>query len=121
MVILEELVTRVREQGVAQFEKFADMTNTDKGKYMIVFLSNTLNSRKVNDWGRDEDTDIYLGLDNKGWIKYKHTIEYLAGPSKIKDTSTINLNDTDVVNYLKSEECTIDGYLSFMSKSYKIL
>jgi len=120
MANLGGIIEKARIEGIANFEKYAAQTNDNMGNYMISFLTKTLHSRKVNDWGRDEDTDMYIGLDKNGWIKYTHDIQYLAGPAKIKDNYISNLSDQDVEAYLTSETCTDDEYLDFMNIARKI-
>ncbi|MBE6067748.1 MAG: hypothetical protein E7211_08660 [Clostridium lundense] len=116
---LQQIIEKVRIKGTQNFERDKSWTNTDEGKEMITFCTKTLRTRKVSDWGRDEDEDVYIGLDDNGWIRYEHTIEYLAGPVRIKEQNTTSVTDDYILNYLNDEKCTNEEYLMFMSKSYK--
>jgi hypothetical protein len=116
---IKNIVERVRENAIARYENNKEYTNKDEGYQMIVFATKTMTSRKVNDWGRDEDRDLYIGIDEQGWIKYSHTIEYLAGPIKIKNPSVDRLTDEDIISYLQSDECTDEEYIMFMSKAHE--
>jgi hypothetical protein len=116
---LKKIISKSRINGTQRFEEDKKFTNTDEGNEMITFCSKTIRTKKVNDWGRDEDDDQYIGLDRNGWIKYTHTIEYLAGPLKIKEASVLALNDDSIFNYLTSEECSNEEYLDFIAKARK--
>lgn len=121
MASLSRIIEKARAEGISNFEKYAHKTNTDIGNYMIPFLTKTLHSRKVNDWGRDEDTDMYIGLDKDGWIKYTHDIKYFAGPPQVKNGNIKNMNDKDIEDYLTGSDCTDNEYLDFMSKASEII
>lgn len=116
---LNVIIKRVREEAIKRYDSRKALTNIDMGHEMITFTTKTLSTRKVNDWGRDEDEDLYIGVDETGWIKYTHTIEYLVGPAKIKNPSVQRLTDEDIYQYLISEECTNNEYLSFMKTAYE--
>ncbi len=116
---LKEIIRTARINGIKRFEEDKAFTNTDEGKEMIRFCDRTVHTRKVSDWGREEDDDEYIGLDANGWIKYSHSIEHLAGPVKIKDKYTHTLDDDSIYKYLTSEECSNKEYLDFMEKARK--
>lgn len=120
MVSIESIIQHARENGIEKYERFVGYTNEDKGNKMIVFLTKTLHSRKVTDWGRDEDNDMFIGLNQEGWIRYEHTIQYGMGSIEITDPSTERLDDKDVLAYLTGADCIDTEYLSFMSKAYKL-
>lgn len=115
---IKKLIKASECVGIDNFRDIAKFTNTDEGKLMIVFLSRTLNTIKVNDWGREKDTDEYLGLDDKGWIIYTHDIEHLAGPVKITNeyVKRIDVNDVfDIVSKLSVKE-----YLDFVETCLEV-
>lgn len=112
---IQAIIKSSREKGTADFTKFAVKTNCDMGKLMITFCTYTKDVRKINDWGRDRDSDVYIGLDQNGWIKYSQEIDNGAGPIQIQDESTVSLTDNDILKFL--ENCTDEDYLSFMSKA----
>lgn len=116
---LKSIVENSRINGLEYYDTNKQFTNTDEGKEMICFCTKTLSIRKIGDWGREEDSDVFIGLSKEGWIKYTHDIENGCGPIKINNPYTRLLNDTDIINYLQSDECTDEEYLMFMSKAYK--
>jgi len=118
-LIITNIVKRARENATQRYESNKEYTNTDEGHEMIVFSTKTVSHRKVNDWGREEEEDIYIGIDKHGWIEYCHTIEYFAGPIRIKSPIVKRLSDESIIKYLQSDECTDEEYLMFMSKTYK--
>lgn len=46
---------------------------------MITFISYTENVRKINDWGREEDKDVHIGLDEKTVDFEKNLPSFLVG------------------------------------------
>lgn len=120
MFDLREIVVMCREKGCEKFERYAEFTNTDEGKYMITFMQKTESCRKVNDWGREEDKDIVIGLDKEGWIVYYQTNQNCAGEFKILKEHTERTTDDYIMNYLQGEECTNANYLQFMKNAYEV-
>lgn len=116
---LKEIVESVRLNGIKEYDTDKHLTNTDEGKEMIVFSSRTINCRTVSSWGRDEDTDLFLGLDRNGWVKYIQVSECGAGKFKITSQNDITINDDDIVNYLNSDDCTNEEFIDFMKKACK--
>ena len=117
---LSKIVKNARESSIKRYDENKGFTNKDEGYEMIVFCTKTVSTRKVNDWGRDIDHDVYLGIDKSGWIIYSHHIEYLAGPIKIIDPKVEKVSDDYVTRYLQSEDCTDDEYLMFISTAYNL-
>lgn len=120
MFDLKEIVIMCREKGREKFKEKAKYTNIDEGKCMITFISYTENVRKINDWGREEDKDVHIGLDENGWICYYQTNQNGAGDFEIIDENTTAVSDDYIVNYLQGEKCTNDNYLQFMKNAYDI-
>ncbi|MBP8641113.1 MAG: hypothetical protein KBI01_09520 [Oscillospiraceae bacterium] len=117
MADLLGIIKTAREQGIAAFNKAARLTNEDKGNLMITYCLKNLKCRKINDWGRDLDTDQYLGLGQNGWIIYTHDIENGAGEIEIINSNVKRLTDKDILDYILSDECTNKEFLQFMKKT----
>ncbi len=114
---LKQIIEKVRVKGIEKYEQDKHFTNTDKGKEMITFCCKTIDCRKVNDWGRDEDTDLFIGLDKDGWVKYINKVHCGAGPLTIKSENAVGVDDDFIVNYLNSSECTNEEFMDFMKKA----
>lgn len=117
---LTKLIEHTREVSVKNIANLASKTNEDIGHFMIIFNTKTISTKKVNDWGREKDDDWYLGIDLNGWVIYKNSIEHMAGEPKIIDSSNTNIDDIYIVNYLLSDDCSIEYYLDFMETCAKI-
>ena len=117
MYDLLEIIKVCRENDMKEYENKASYTNTDIGKVMIVYSSKTLHEKDVDNWGRQEDEDMFLGLDETGWIKYTHSIQYGTGEAKILSENTTKVDDEYIYNYLTGDSCTNKEFLMFMNKA----
>lgn len=111
---LKEIISEVRNKAIERYETDKRLTNIDMGKDMIVFTSKTIDCKKVNDWGRDEDTDLFIGISENGWVKYIQTVHCGAGPLRIQSQNTLDVDDDFIANYLNSNECTNKEFMNFM-------
>jgi len=111
---LLELIERFRVDKTSKFDNLKKHTNDDEGKEMITIYDKNLSVRKVNDWGRDEDTDFYLGLDSEGWITYVQVNHNLAGPFKIINEDITRVTDQYVLDYIKENN---EAYEAFINKT----
>ena len=109
---LLKVIEKMRIDKIKNFDQLKKFTNEDEGKEMITIYYTNLSVRKVNDWGRDEDTDFYLGLDKSGWITYIQKNHNLAGPFKIIDEKIEQVNDKYVFEYIKSNPEAYDEFIS---------
>ena len=116
---INNIVKKSGKGAIERYESNKGYTNTDEGHEMIVFITKTISYKKVTDWGREKNEDVYIGVDKEGWIEYSHTIEWGAGPIKITKEKVKRISSQSVVDYLESDECTDIEYLMFMSKAYK--
>lgn len=117
MYDLLEIIKVCRENDMKEYENKASYTNTDIGKVMIVYSSKTLHEKDVDNWGRQEDEDMFLGLDETGWIKYTHSIQYGTGEAKILSENTTKVDDEYIYNYLTGDSCTNKELFMFMKKA----
>ena len=115
MVNKTKILELVIEKALSEYEHFSSFTNTDVGKRMIILCSKELSCREVNNWGRQESRDYYIGIDEGGWVQYEHTIKFSAGPLEISNVLQKKLIESDVLEYLDSENCTDQEFLSFWS------
>jgi len=121
MVDKIKLMKSVKTMGLNEFESLAGYTNADEGKKMIVFCEKEISCKDVNNWGRQESKDFYIGIDESGWIKYNQISQYFQGPFKIMDSSVTNIDEDEVLEYLEGANCTEKEFLNFWSKVKAIL
>lgn len=121
MVNIQEIILQAKENGHKKYEEFVRYTNGDRGNRMIIFIAKTLHTRTVTNWGRDEDEDLYIGLDEAGWIQYTHKIQSGDGPLQIYNPSVKRLGDDDVFAYLVGPTCENEDYMAFMHTAHRLL
>lgn len=111
---LREILETVKETALKDYDKLKHFTNTDEGKEMIVFCKKTIACKKVNDWGRDRDTDMFIGLDDSGWIIYIQESESFVGPFEIISEQTKSIDENYLMNYFHSKDCLNNEFIRFM-------
>lgn len=116
---MSKVVKAARKIGCNNFNEFAAKTNSDEGMLMVAFVGRTLHSRKVSDWGREEDTDEFIGLNKSGWIIYTHEIEWGAGPVRIKDENVKSINDEEIIKIFNND-FNLKEQLDFIEKCIDI-
>lgn len=115
---LNEIIKTVRENALINYDRDKHLTNTNEGAEMIEFCSKTLMTRNAYDGG-DEDEDMFIGLDKRGWVKYINRNLNCGGAFRILNESYYAMTDEELELYLTSGECTNIEYMSFMSKAVK--
>lgn len=116
---LKDILRTVRINATNNYDNDKILTNTDEGKEMIYFSSKTIDCKKVNDWGRDEDTDLFIGLDKSGWILYTQVSHNLAGPFKIISENVLEVDDDYLANYFNSQNSTNKEFMQFIGNAAK--
>lgn len=116
-----KLISRVREVGLKNFDELSNCVNGYSKEVMIYFTDKPGGTRKISDWGRDEDTDYYIGIskDKKGWAIHETIIEVGAGETELKSKNTYAKTDINIMNELNL--ATLKRYLDFMNKCYEIV
>jgi len=115
---LQNIVEITRINGMKKYDINKEFINSDESKEIIRFCNKTVCIRRTNDYSRNKDNEIYIGLNKEGWIKYTHDLQNGSEFIKINDWYTCLLSDTDIINFLQSDECTDEEYLMFMSTAY---
>lgn len=113
-----ELIKKVREVSLKHFDKLSGNTNEHFTERMVLFMEQPGRTRKINDWGRDEDTDYYIGIGANGWIKYTTVIELGFGKTVLNDEHTLHMTDENILDMLN--ESRVKDYLSFMNRCYEL-
>jgi hypothetical protein len=111
---LLKLIETAQIIGCTHFNQFAENIYSDEEFKMIHFMNEPGMTRKINDWGRDEDTDISIGLSRNGWIRYTHICEIGVGNKKLIETDSTCISTNEVLSLL--EKSTIKEYLNFIEK-----
>jgi len=114
---LYKIFKAAREIGVKNFVEYAKKTNMDEGQLMITFTSFLTHTRIIGNWGREEDSHDFIGLDEEGWIVYGQIVES-AGPFEIKSENVHKVNDDYIVN--KFESLGLKDQLDFIGKCMDI-
>lgn len=95
---------------IENFEQYSSYTNTDEGNLMYEIFDKLVHSRKISDWGREEDTDEYYGIDKNGWTKYTQICQSGNGPFEIIREFSTTLSSEEMFQiYLENK----DKFLEF--------
>lgn len=113
-----ELIKKIREVSLKHFDELSRNTNEYFKERMVFFMEQPGRTRKINDWGRDEDTDYHIGVGTNGWIKHTTVIELGAGKTILNDEHTLPMTDKDILDMLNKSR--VKDYLSFMNRCYEL-
>lgn len=113
------LISNLREDVIDRYDELKSEAFGLAKKEMVYFFSLPGRTRKVNDWGRDEDEDFMYGLTKDGWEKYTTVIEHGAGKAELIEQHSSRLTDNEIVTLLNNVKVKV--YLQFMAKAYEIL
>jgi len=114
----EILMELLRKKSIEKFDELKTKPCGLTEKEMVCFFSGSIHTRKVNDWGRDEDTDYVLGITENGWEKYITVIEVGAGKSVVTDESSKFLENRNILDLL--DEINVKQYLAFMARANEV-
>lgn len=115
------ILRKIKECVLSDFDNKSAFTNKNEGKKMAILLTKELHCRDIGNLGRQESEDLYIGVDEKGWVKYQHTVSYFAGPLKIMNPVEIRLDEQSVIDFLNSEACSEDDFLEFWDSACKLV
>lgn len=116
---IKKIVEAVTKECEANFDKHKTDDYTLANKTTIPFVSKTLYSRSVSNWGTDEDRDEIICYSKDGWEKFDITVHVGAGVQKVVEQRTEKISQDDVVNMLEGLETLYQ--LEFMHKAYEVL
>lgn len=87
----------------------------------VLIINRVLHSRVISNWGRDEDTDEKIYLNENGWVSVTTVGQHGAGPAEIISENKKEVNDEYVYNILNEDrELTINEFLRFVDQLHKI-
>lgn len=115
---LEKIVLVVTNELEKNFNKHKKNYTLEELE-VIPFFSKNLNTRKVSDWGTDEDTDNYIWYSEKGWEYVKMTVQYGAGASKVIENNVSGLSKQEVVNEVL--KMNLIEQMEFIYNAYEVL
>ncbi len=116
---IEKIVHTLTKECEKNFEKHKVEEFTLANKTTIPFLSKTLHTRKVSDWGTDEDEDEILCYSKDGWENFNITVQVGAGVQKIIEQQTVKLTEKQVVDLISALDLV--SQLKFFRKAYNLL
>lgn len=103
--ILETLYYSTSKHVIEHFEKIAANIININGLKFIEVLSKTINSRKIGDWGREEDTDLHLVINDDGqWLEYVTVIQAGSGASNLISSEIKELSFERLIKLIESEK-----------------
>lgn len=116
---IEKIVHILDKECSKNFDKYKIDGYTLANKTTIPFSSKTINSRKVSDWGTDEDEDVIICYSSDGWERVFLTVQVGAGVQKIISQRTDKLSNKDIVEIF--EKLDLINQAEFIHKAYEIL
>lgn len=89
---VQEIVEALTKECQSNYDKHKTDAYTIKEFEAVPIVSRTISSRKVNDWGTDEDRDEYIWYSKEGWKYTDMTVQVGAGIKKIVKEFTIDIS-----------------------------
>ena len=114
-----KLVRDIRKVCINNYDQLKYEVDGINHKVMISFFYPPGKTRKINDWGWDEDTDYVVGISENGWEIYETVEEVGAGPTTVISTLSTELTDEIIVNMI--ENGRLMDYIDFFAKVKKIV
>lgn len=118
---LLKLINNIEIIVVSKFDEFERGTHAKDAEWnydMVYFATEGGKTRKISDWGRDEDTDYYIGIDKNGWCRYTTVLQCGAGPTSMTSAATSKLTPRQVFNVLNNLD--LEGWLEFIAKCHDV-
>ncbi|SEW38699.1 hypothetical protein [[Clostridium] fimetarium] len=116
---LLKIVKAVTAEGMEHFDRNKTVGYGLANRTLIPFATLESHSRVVRSEGTDEDHDVMICFDDRGWILYDSTVQVGAGVQKIIEDNTYELTQESVVN--KYYEMSLIERMHFIHKAYDIL
>ncbi|MDE7444859.1 MAG: hypothetical protein K2N15_04035 [Lachnospiraceae bacterium] len=114
-----KIVNAATKECEKNFDKHKIEEYTLANKTTIPFTSRTLHTRKVSDWGTDEDEDEIICYSKDGWEKFNITVQVGAGVQKVISKEITKLSVDDIIGMFEKMELL--NKVEFIHKSYAIL
>ena len=116
---LKKIVESVTKECKENFDKYKIDEYSLANKTTIPFVSRTLHTRKISDWGTDEDEDEIICYSKDGWERFDITVQVGAGVQKVISQHTEKLSQDDVVSLFEKMELLYQ--IEFIHNAYSVL
>ncbi len=116
---IERIVNAVTKECEKNFNEHKVEGYTLANKTTIPFVSKTVNSRKVSDWGADEDEDEIICYSEEGWEKFYITVQVGAGIQKVVSQGSNKLGKNEIVDMINAMDLL--DQVKFIHSAYSIL
>lgn len=116
---IRKIIEVVTEELQKNFDKYKYDDYGIASKTLVPFATIESKSRVVRSEGTDEDEDIMICYDEKGWMIWYSTVQVGAGVQKVIEDHEQRINPEGVVN--KFNELTTYEKMVFMVEAYRII
>ena len=116
---LEKIVMLTTKECRKNFNEYKTEGFTLAELTVIPFVYKEISTRKVSDWGTDEERDEYLWYSENGWQYADMVVQVGAGVSKVIAKHICELTEDRVLEILL--EWGTYERMMFISDAYKIL
>lgn len=116
---IRKIIYAVTKECEKNFDKHKIEEYTLANKTTIPFTSRTLYTRKVSDWGTDEDEDEIICYSKDGWEQFNITVQVGAGVQKVISQEVTKISADDIIDMFEKMELL--NQAEFIHKSYAIL
>ena len=100
IIKVQEIVEALTKECQANYDKHKTDAYTIKEFEAVPIVSRTISSRKVNDWGTDEDRDEYIWYSREGWKYTDMTVQVGAGIKNIVKEYTFDISQEKAVQII---------------------
>lgn len=116
---LEKIVSVVTKECKKNFEKHITKEYTLAKLEVIPFTSKEISTRKVSDWGTDEDCDEYVWYSHEGWQHANLTVQTGAGVQKVVEKNICTISEQQVVEVLL--KWNLFQQMNFINNAFSVL
>lgn len=116
---LDKIIVAVEKECKKNFDTHKTTEFTLANLTVIPFASRTISTRKVSDWGTDEDRDEYIWYSQDGWQHADMTVQIGAGANEVIDKQIELINPSRVANILLAWD--LFSQMEFIHTAYSIL
>lgn len=116
---IAKIVSAVTKECYKNFDRHKDDDYTLASLTIIPFVSKPVSTRKVSDWGTDEDRDEFIWFSRNGWQYADMTVQTGAGVNQVIESNISEITEQRVVEILST--WNLSYQMEFVSQAYSIL